>query len=106
MSRYVTAQDARRDFHTLIREVETTHELAKVTRNGQPAVVIIAAADYESMLETLALANSPDELRAVAEADADIAAGNLTSGPEMLAILRQQHGPGFAPGVTAGGLSA
>ena len=39
----------------LLDEVARTHQQYTVTRNGQPVAVILAADDYESLMETIAL---------------------------------------------------
>jgi antitoxin YefM len=71
----------------LLDEVSRTHEQYTVTRNGQPVAVILAADDYESLMETIALLGDQPALARLAEADQAVADGNLTTGEEMADIL-------------------
>jgi antitoxin YefM len=77
----------------LLDEVSRTHEQYTVTRNGQPVAVILAADDYESLMETIALLSDHPSLARLAEAEQAVAEGDLVTGEEMAAILaarRQQ----------------
>ena len=50
---------AKSQFSALVDDAVATHEQVTVTRSGEPAVVILAVDDYESLLETLALLQDP-----------------------------------------------
>jgi antitoxin YefM len=71
----------------LLDEVSRTHEQYTVTRNGVPVAVILAAEDYESILETIALLSDREGLARLAEAEDAVAAGDVTGGEEMAAIM-------------------
>ncbi|HJU00996.1 MAG TPA: type II toxin-antitoxin system Phd/YefM family antitoxin [Actinomycetes bacterium] len=71
----------------LLDEVARTHEQYTVTRNGQPVAVILAADDYESLMETIALLSDQPAMERLAEAERAVAEGELTTGEEMAAIL-------------------
>jgi len=71
----------------LLDEVSRTHEQYTVTRNGQPIAVILAADDYESLMETIALLSDQPALARLAEAEQAVADGQITTGEEMAAIL-------------------
>lgn len=73
----------RNQLSALVDRVATTHDVLTVTRNGTPAVVVLAHADYESMLETLALVNDPVDQARLAEAESSLAAGDVTAEDEM-----------------------
>lgn len=49
----MTLADAKACFSAIVASVEATHERTIVTKNGRPAVVIIAVEDLESLEETL-----------------------------------------------------
>jgi prevent-host-death family protein len=51
----------------LLDEVSRTHEQYTVTRNGQPIAVILAAEDYESLMETIALLSDQEAMDRLAE---------------------------------------
>jgi prevent-host-death family protein len=54
---------------------EREHEQFMITRNGRPAVVMVAADEWESLQETLFWLSQPGIAQDLAEAEADIAAG-------------------------------
>ena len=60
-----TLADAKARFSELVASAEETHERTTITKNGRPAVVIIAAEDLESLEETLAIMSDPELLSAV-----------------------------------------
>lgn len=57
--------------------VHDTHERVVITRNGEPAAVLISPEDLESLEETLAVLSDPAAMADVAEADAAIARGDV-----------------------------
>jgi prevent-host-death family protein len=60
-----TLADAKARFSELVASAEATHERTTITKNGRPAVVIIAAEDLETLEETLEIMSDPELLRAV-----------------------------------------
>jgi antitoxin YefM len=75
----------------LLDEVSRTHEQYTVTRNGQPVAVILAAGDYESLMETIALLSDQEAMDRLAEAKRAVAAGEFTTGEEMAAIMARRR---------------
>lgn len=78
-------------------EVDRTHERVHVTRNGREYVVLLSADDLESLEATIELLADEDAMRRVRQADADIAAGDVTSADELAELMeqrrqREQHG--------------
>ena len=61
----------------IVEEVVSTGSEMVVSRHGRPDAVIIGFDEYESLIETLNILSDPETMRAEAEADADIAAGEL-----------------------------
>ena len=76
----------------LLDEVVRTHEQYTVTRNGQPVAVILAADDYESLMETIALLSDQPAMERLAEAERAVSEGDLTTDAEMAAILAAASG--------------
>jgi PHD/YefM family antitoxin component YafN of YafNO toxin-antitoxin module len=64
-----------------------------VTRNGQPVAVILAADDYESLMETIALLSDQPAMERLAEAERAVADGELTTREEMADILATRQRP-------------
>lgn len=58
-----------------VDSVGITHEQVTITKNGSPAAVLIGAAEWESIQETLFWLSQPGIRDTIAEAEADIAAG-------------------------------
>jgi antitoxin YefM len=81
--------DARDGFSRLLAEVETTHERVTITRHGHAVAVVLSPDDLESLEETLELLSTPGAFAAIAEGDADLAAGNVVDGAEVLARFRR-----------------
>jgi antitoxin YefM len=78
-------------------EVDRTHERVHITRNGREYVVLMSAEDLESIEATLELLSDPQAMAEIREADAAVAAGEVTSGAEMAALMddrRRREGRG------------
>ncbi len=60
--------------------VTLTKDQVTITKNGSPAAVLIGFEEWESLQETLYWLSQPGIRDAIAEADADIAAGKKTYG--------------------------
>jgi antitoxin YefM len=72
-------------------EVDRTHERVHVTRNGREYVVLLSAEDLDSLEATIELLADQDAVARVREAEAAVAAGRLTTGDEMAALMRQRR---------------
>jgi prevent-host-death family protein len=68
-------------------EVDRTHERVHVTRNGREYVVLISAEDLESLEATIELLSDELAKSRVREAEAAVAAGDLTTAEEMAALM-------------------
>lgn len=79
----------------LVDDVARTHGTLTITRNGKPAVVVLAIEDYESIMETLALLNDPVDQERLTEAERSLGAGEVTSGEDMSRLLGSE--PRSAP---------
>ncbi|MBA3294245.1 MAG: type II toxin-antitoxin system Phd/YefM family antitoxin [Geodermatophilaceae bacterium] len=76
-------------------EVDRTHERVHVTRNGREYVVLVSAEDLESLEATIELLSDESAKARVREAEAAVAAGDLTTAEEMAALMegRRQREP-------------
>lgn len=72
-------------------EVDRTHERVHVTRNGREYVVLLSAQDLDSLEATIELLADPAALARVREAEAAVAAGDLTTADEMAEIMAQRR---------------
>ncbi len=76
---------ARDHLSEIVDSVQKTHDRVTLTKHGQPAAVLIAAADLDSLLETLDILSTPGALQEIREAEADLAAGRTTTMQELWA---------------------
>jgi antitoxin YefM len=76
-------------------EVDRTHERVHVTRNGRDYVVLLSAADLESLEATIELLSDAAAMERIQEADAAVAAGDVTDAEEMARLMkeRRRRGP-------------
>ncbi|WP_250282735.1 MULTISPECIES: type II toxin-antitoxin system Phd/YefM family antitoxin [unclassified Frankia] len=72
-------------------EVDRTHERVHITRNGREYVVLMSAEDLASMEATLELLSDPAAVARIRAADEAVAAGDVTTGAEIAAIMRRRH---------------
>jgi len=85
----VLMAQARDHLSEIVDSVQKTHDRVTLTKHGQPAAVLIAAADLDSLLETLDILSTPGALQEIREAEANLAAGRTTTMQE----LRAEFGP-------------
>ena len=81
---------ARDHLAEVVESVQKTHDRVTLTRHGQPAAVIIAAADLDSILETLDILSTPGALEAIREGEADVAAGHFATMEDMRTAVRDR----------------
>jgi len=87
---------AKTRFSALVDEAVTTHEQITVTRNGEPAVVVLSVADFESLLETLAILQDPEDRAAFEQARREADEGDVIGEDEMAALMHERLGRGSA----------
>ncbi len=80
--------EARAQLSRLIDEAIRTHERVEVTRKGRRAAVLLSAEDYDSIMETLDILADAHEVRAIAEAQSQLLAGESYSKSEVEAAMR------------------
>ena len=79
----LSVADARANLSKLIESAITTHERFEVTRNGDRAAVLLSADDYDALLETVDILSRPDEVEAIRQGLADLAAGEVFTADEV-----------------------
>jgi len=84
----VPLAEARQNFSALVDQAIATHQRVLVTRNGVPAIWMIADNDFESIMETLDVLADAAAMRDVAESQADAADGRYLTAAEMDKVLR------------------
>jgi len=79
--------DARAQFSKIVESAVTTHERFDVTRNGDRAVVVLSADDYDALLETVDILSRPDEVAALSVALRELEDGDVFTADEVRAAL-------------------
>lgn len=79
---------ARAQLSKLVDDAVRTHERVEVTKNGRRAAVIMSADDYDSLMETLDILSDAEAMAEIRQADADIAAGRVSTLDEVEAEMR------------------
>lgn len=79
--------DARANLSKLVESAVTTHERFEVTRNGDRAVVLLSADDYDALLETVDILSRPDEVDAIRRGLVDLETGELSSADDVRAAM-------------------
>ncbi|MGH3242081.1 MAG: type II toxin-antitoxin system Phd/YefM family antitoxin [Spirillospora sp.] len=87
MTTTLPVAEARQQFSSLVEEAVKTHQRIRVTRNGRPAVVMIADDDFEAIMETIEVLSDPALMRDVIESEHDAEAGRHITGDEMGVIM-------------------
>lgn len=81
--------DARAQFSKLVQAAASTHERFEVTRNGQRVAVLLAADDYDALLETVEVLGDAPTVRAIGEGLGDLEAGALSSEDELRSAMQR-----------------
>jgi antitoxin YefM len=91
MSQTRSLADVKAHLSELVAQVGTHHERVTVTVHGRPAAVLVAIEDLESLEETIAVLSDSDAVRALAVADAELAAGQGESEETLRAAMRSRR---------------
>jgi antitoxin YefM len=83
----VPVAEARQNFSALVDQAPATHQRVLVTRNGVPAIWMIADDDFESIMETLEVLADATAMQDVAQSRADSEEGRYVTAAEMEKIL-------------------
>ena len=66
-----------------VDSVNGTHERVVITRNGEAAAVLMSPDDLASLEETIAILSDPQAMAEIADAEAEIAAGDVVDLEEV-----------------------
>lgn len=70
--------EARSRLSEIIDEVASTGSTIEISRHGRPTAVVMGYEEYESLVETLNILADEATMDAIAEAERDVAGGDLT----------------------------
>lgn len=74
----------------IVESAVTTHERVTITRNGNPAVVLLAVEDYEALEETLAVLSNRPLMTAIRQGEKAFASGDYVGEAEVRADLAKR----------------
>jgi prevent-host-death family protein len=94
MSQVLNVTDAKARLSELVAGVATAHEHVEITRNGEPAAVLMSFTELQAMRETIALLMDTEAVAEIAEAEVDVARGQLTDLEDMREIITSRRTSG------------
>ncbi|NTU64474.1 MAG: type II toxin-antitoxin system Phd/YefM family antitoxin [Chloroflexi bacterium] len=71
--------EARAKLPQLVKAADERFDRTVITSNGKPTAVIMSYEEYEAWEETLEILSDPEAMRAIREADEELAAGQAAS---------------------------
>jgi prevent-host-death family protein len=80
--------EAKKELLELTREAMRLGKVFTLTKHGKPAVVLMDAREYESIVETLEILSDPEEVKGIKEGKKDIEAGRWIDLDEAIARLQ------------------
>lgn len=87
----VPIRTAKDKLSALVDQVEGTHERVTITRNGQPAAVLVSPDDLEALEETLDVLSDPDLMAQLRQAEAELRRGDTYSETELRDLIARRR---------------
>ena len=69
--------DVRSNLSEIVDEIDRTGTQCVITKHGRPVAVIVSSDEYESLVETLNILSDDDTMTAIAQGEAEFAAGEF-----------------------------
>lgn len=87
---HVPLADVKNRLSEVVERLQREHGRVVITKHGRPAVAMLSVEDLDSLEETLEILSRPALLRAIRQADRDVAAGRTRrmTKDEALALIR------------------
>lgn len=83
MPQTMTVTDAKARLSELVTMVERTQDHIDITRNGEPAAVLVSHAELEALRETIAILSDATLVADIRQAEVDIAAGSTVNAESL-----------------------
>ncbi|MBU1261465.1 type II toxin-antitoxin system prevent-host-death family antitoxin [bacterium] len=87
-SNVISITEAKKGLLGLAREVMELGKVFTLTKHGKPAVVLMDAKEYESVMETLDILSDSEEVKGIKDGKRDIKAGRWTNLEEIIVRLQ------------------
>lgn len=94
MSQTMTVTDAKARLSELVAMVERTQEHIDITRNGEPAAVLVSYAELDALRETIAILSDARLVEDIRQGEADIAAGNTVDAEDLRDAMHSRRPAG------------
>jgi antitoxin YefM len=94
MSETRSLADVKAHLSELVAQVGSQHDRVTVTVHGRPTAVLVAIDDLEGLEETIAVLSDSDVLRALIDADQELAAGNGEDEASLREAMRARRATG------------
>jgi len=83
MSETMTVTAAKAHLSELVAAVATTQDHVEITRNGEPAAVLVSHAEMVALRETIAILSDPMAVEDIRQGEADVLAGRRVNAEEL-----------------------
>ena len=83
MTTTLTATEARKNFFTMLKDIQTPGLTVTITHEGKPRGVFLSSEEYDGLMETLDILSNPDEARAIREGIDDLHHGRVMTLAEV-----------------------
>jgi prevent-host-death family protein len=87
MTQTMTVTDAKARLSELVAAVATTHDHIEITRNGEPAAVLVSVEELTALRETIAILSDPRTVADLRESEEDIAAGRVVDTEDLRSAI-------------------
>jgi antitoxin YefM len=91
MSQTMTVTDVKARLSELVAMVESTQEHVDITRNGEPAAVLVSYAELTALQETIAILSDARLVDDIRQAEADIAAGDSVNVEDLREAMQARR---------------
>lgn len=87
----MTVTDAKARLSELVAAVVTTQDHVDITRNGEPAAVLVSHAELAALRETIAILSDPAAVEDIRQAQDDVRSGNTLNASELHEAMLARH---------------
>lgn len=91
MSEFASVADAKAHLSELVARVGSQHDRVTVTVHGRPTAVLLAVDDLDALEETIAVLSDAATMRALGEADAELARGEGENADSLAEAMRARR---------------
>ncbi len=83
MSETMNVTEAKARLSELVAAVATTQDHVEITRNGEPAAVLVSHEEMAALRETIAILSDARAVEDIAQAESDVLAGRTVDAEEL-----------------------